>query len=204
MATDNSGTLERRRRGRRPGPSGTRQAILDAARARFAKDGYALTTIRGIAADAGVDAALVMQFFGSKDELFAAVMSITPHAVSRIASAFDGPVDSLGERLTRAYLEVWEGEPQDSEALLAALRRAIASEQAAAQLREFVQVRLMESISPQLGADPDMLARLALASSMLIGVIVGRRIVQIPSLANEEAEALIARLAPAVQVILTS
>jgi AcrR family transcriptional regulator len=204
MATDNGDTLERPRRGRRPGPSETRQAILDAARARFAKDGYALTTIRGIAADAGVDAALVMQFFGSKDELFAAVMSITPHAVSRIASAFGGPVDSLGERLTRAYLEVWEGEPQDSEALLAALRRAIASEQAAAQLREFVQARLMESISPQLGGDPDMLARLALASSMLIGVIVGRRIVQIPSLAREDADSLIARLAPAVQVILTS
>jgi AcrR family transcriptional regulator len=204
MATDNGGTLERPRRGRRPGPSGTRQAILDAARARFAKDGYALTTIRGIAADAGVDAALVMQFFGSKDELFAAVMSITPHAVSRIAGAFDGPVDSLGERLTRAYLDVWEGEAQDSEALLAALRRAFASEQAAAQLREFVQVRLMESISPQLGGDPDMLARLALASSMLIGVIVGRRVIQIPALASEEAEFLIARLAPAVQLILTS
>jgi hypothetical protein len=55
-----------------------------------------------------------------------------------------------------------------------------------------------------LGGDPDMLARLALASSMLIGVIVGRRIVQIPALASEEAESLIARLAPAVQVILTS
>ena len=204
MATDSGDTLERPRRGRRPGPNGTRQAILDAARARFAKDGYALTTIRGIAADAGVDAALVMRFFGSKDELFAAVMSITPHAVSRIAAAFDGPADSLGERLTRAYLEVWEGEPQDSEALLAALRRAVASEQAAAQLREFVQARLMKSISPQLADDPDMLTRLALASSMLIGVIVGRRIIQIPSLASEEAESLIARLAPAVQVILTS
>jgi AcrR family transcriptional regulator len=204
MVTDNGGgALARPRRGRRPGTSGTRQAILDAARARFAKDGYALTTIRGIAADAGVDAALVMQFFGSKDELFAAVMSITPHAVSRITGAFDGPVESLGERLTRAYLDVWEGEPEDSESLLAVLRRAVASEQAAAELREFVQVRLMESISRQLADDPDMLERLAVASSMLIGVIVGRRIIRIPSLASEEAEALIARLAPAVQVILT-
>ena len=50
MPTDNGGTLERPRRGRRPGPSGTRQAILDAARAHFAKDGYALATIRAIAA----------------------------------------------------------------------------------------------------------------------------------------------------------
>jgi AcrR family transcriptional regulator len=203
MVTDNGSAPARPRRGRRPGTSGSRQAILDAARARFAKDGYALTTIRGIAADAGVDAALVMQFFGSKDELFAAVMSITPHAVARVTSAFDGPVENLGERLTRAYLDVWEGEPEDSESLLAVLRRAVASEQAAAQLREFVQVRLMESISPQLADDPDMLERLAVASSMLIGVIVGRRIIQIPSLASESADALTARLAPAIQIILT-
>jgi AcrR family transcriptional regulator len=200
---DNRGAIARPRRGRRPGASETRQAILDAARARFAKDGYALTTIRGIAADAGVDASLVMQFFRSKDELFATVMSITPHAVSRITAAFDGPLDSLGERLTRAYLEVWEGEPEDSESLLAVLRRAVASEQAAAQLRDLVQVRLTASIGQRLADDPDMLARLAVASSMLIGVIVGRRIIAIPSLASEEAEALIARLAPAVQVILT-
>jgi AcrR family transcriptional regulator len=203
VTLDNGGATVRPRRGRRPGASETRQAILDAARARFAKDGYALTTIRGIAADAGVDASLVMQFFGSKDELFATVMSISPHAVSRITAAFDGSLDSLGERLTRAYLEVWEGEPEDSESLLAVLRRAVASEQAAAQLRDLVQVRLTASIGPRLADDPDMLARLAVASSMLIGVIVGRRIIAIPSLASEEAEALIARLAPAVQVILT-
>lgn len=62
MATDSDSAPPRPRRGRRPGVSGTRQAILDAARARFAKDGYT-PTIWGIAADAGVDAALVMQFW---------------------------------------------------------------------------------------------------------------------------------------------
>ena len=57
------------RRGRRPGTSSSRQAILDAARARFAEDGYAMTTIRKIATDAGVNPALIMQFFGSKEDL---------------------------------------------------------------------------------------------------------------------------------------
>ena len=65
------------RRGRRFGTSRTRQAILDAARAPFAEDGYEATTIRKIAADARVDVALVMQFYRSKDELFGAVMSIS-------------------------------------------------------------------------------------------------------------------------------
>src|SRR5579875_3984404 len=91
------------RRGRRPGTNTTRQAILDAARARFASDGFAATTIRGIAADAGVDASLVMQFFGSQNELFAAVMSISPGALSRFGTAFEGPDDYLGERVVRAF-----------------------------------------------------------------------------------------------------
>jgi AcrR family transcriptional regulator len=73
--------------------STTRQAILDAARTRFAQDGYASATIRKIAADAGVDTSLVIQFFGTKDDLFAAVMSISPEALSRITSAFEGPED---------------------------------------------------------------------------------------------------------------
>lgn len=96
MVTERDSTSQRPRRGRRPGASGTRQAILDAARARFSRDGYAAATIRKIAADAGVDATLVMHFFGSKDELFGAVMSITPNALSRIAGAFQGPEHSRG------------------------------------------------------------------------------------------------------------
>src|SRR5579875_3941700 len=135
------------RRGRRPGPSTTRQAILDAARARFASDGFAATTIRRVAADAGVDASLVMQFFRSKNELFAAVMSISPDALARFGTAFEGPDDYLGERVVRAFLGVREGAPEDSEPLMAMLRGAIVNEQARAQLKEFIQARLFEAIS---------------------------------------------------------
>jgi AcrR family transcriptional regulator len=60
--------------GRRPGESGTRQAILDAARAQFAAHGWDRATIRAIAREAGVDPALVLHFFGSKTFLFAAAM----------------------------------------------------------------------------------------------------------------------------------
>src|ERR1700761_8209820 len=116
------------RRGRRPGTSTTRQAILEAARARFASDGFAATTVRRIAADAGVNASLVMQFFRSKNELFAAVMSISPDALARFSTAFEGPDEHLGERVARAYLEAWEG--ADSEPLMAMLRGAIANQQA--------------------------------------------------------------------------
>lgn len=196
--------VERPRRGRRPGPSGaTRQTILDAARARFAADGYGGTTIRRVAADAGVDPALVMQYFGSKELLFGAVMSISPEAMAQLSDAFNGPQDSVGERLTRAYLALFEGEPRHSEPLLAMLRAAITREQAADQLREFIQARLVQDIRPEYRGDPDMLARVGIAASMLIGVIVARRVVRVPALSEQDTESLVARVAPAVQTVLT-
>ena len=198
----NSKTASVGRRGRRPGASTTRQAILDAARARFASDGFAATTIRRVAADAEVDASLVMQFFQSKNELFAAVMSISPNALSRLRTAFDGPADSLGERVVRAYLEVWEGAAQDSEPLMAMLRGAIVNDQARTQLREFIQARLLDSVG--LDTAEDAVLRAGLVSSMLVGLVVGRRIVGVPVLANADREKLVALVAPAVHSVLTS
>lgn len=191
------------RRGRRPGASTTRRAILDAARARFASDGFAATTIRRVAADAGVDASLVMQFFRSKNELFAAVMSISPEAMERFGTAFEGPEEHLGERVVRAYLAVWEGSPQDSEPLMAMLRGAIVNEQASAQLREFIQARLLDAIDSRSVNHGDAVLRAGLASSMLVGIVVGRRIVGVPVLANADTETLVALIAPAIQSVLT-
>lgn len=189
------------RRGRRPGFSTTRQAILDAARARFASDGFAATTIRGVAADAGVDAALVMQFFGSKNELFAAVMSISPEALERFNAVFEGPDDHLGERVVRGYLDVWEGASPDSEALMATLRGAVVNEQASEQLREFIEARLLDCAG---AAEDDAAAalRAGLAASMLVGIVVGRRIVGVPTLADADRETVVALVAPAIQSVL--
>jgi AcrR family transcriptional regulator len=189
------------RRGRRPGTSTTRQAILDAARALFARDGFTATTIRRVAADAGVDASLVIQFFRSKDELFAAVMSISPDALARFSTAFEGPDEHLGERVVRAYLDAWEG--TDSEPLMAMLRGAIANEQASAQLREFIQARLLDGVKSRAVGD-DAAVRAGLASSMLVGIVVGRRIVAVPTIANVDRETLVAIVAPAIQSVLTS
>jgi AcrR family transcriptional regulator len=189
------------RRGRRPGTSTTRQAILDAARARFASDGFTATTIRRVAADAGVDASLVIQFFRSKDELFAAVMSISPDALARFSTAFEGPDEHLGERVVRAYLDAWEG--TDSEPLMAMLRGAIANEQASAQLREFIQARLLDGVKSRAVGD-DAAVRAGLASSMLVGIVVGRRIVGVPTISNVDRETLVAIAAPAIQSVLAS
>lgn len=169
---------------------------------RFAANGFTGTTIRAIAADARVDAALVMQFFGSKDELFAAVMSISPDALARISTAFEGPVGSIGERLIRAHLAVWEGEGPDAHALRAMLRGAVANERADAELREFIESRLSEDLAKTSTDTADAAVRVALAASMLVGLVVGRQIVQVSVLAEEDAAGIVRRLGPALQAIL--
>ena len=183
------------------GPTATRNAILDAARVRFATDGFTNSTIRKIAADAGVDPSLVMQYFGSKDELFASVMDLGPNTMSRISDAFRGPNDSIGERVTRAFLEVWDGDPLISQPLQALLRAAIGNAQATAQLRGLIQKRVIDDLSSPL-RDGDMAIRIEIASSMLVGVVVGRQLVGIEALVEQDREALISYLAPSIQAIL--
>lgn len=188
------------RRGRRPGPSNTRQSVLEAARARFASDGFAGTTIRLVATDAGVDVAQVMQFFGSKEELFAAVMAVPASALERFNTLFEGPDEHIGERVVRAFLMAWEGVPEESEPLMATLRGAVVNEQARAQLRDFIQSRLQVGALERFGADAAL--RAGLASSLLVGMVVSRQIIGVPILLAAEPEQLIAIVAPAIQQIL--
>jgi AcrR family transcriptional regulator len=186
------------------GPTATRKVILDAARARFARDGFTSSTIRKIAGDAGVDASLVMQYFGSKDELFASVMNLGPNTMSRVSDAFEGPDASLGERVTRAFLEVWDGDPQVSEPLQALLRAAIGNAQATVQLRGLIQKRVIDDLSPRLRDSADMSTRIEIACSMLVGVVVGRQLVGIEALTRQDREVLVAYIAPSIQALLGS
>lgn len=188
------------RRGRRPGPNSTRHLVLEAARARFASDGFAGTTIRLVAADAGVDVAQVMQFFRSKDELFAAVMAIPATALERFDALYEGPDEHLGERVVRAFLTAWEGIPEESEPLMATLRGAFVNDQARDQLRAFIQSRLLGGAHEHL--EPEAKLRAGLASSLLVGLVVSRRVIGVPILVAADAEELVRIIGPAIQKIL--
>jgi AcrR family transcriptional regulator len=191
------------RRGRRAGSASTRQAVLDAARVRFASDGFAATTIRRVAADAGVDASQVMQFFGSKDDLFAAVRAIPASAIRRFDTAFEGPDEHLGERVVRAFLAAWEGTAEESEPLMAMLRGAIVNADASAQLRDFIQSRLLHGTAGRAGGSgPDAMLRVGLAAAMLVGIITSRRIIGVPVLVAADTEQIVATVAPAIQHVL--
>lgn len=191
-----------RRRGRPPGTESTRKTVLEAARRRFAADGFTATTIRAIAADANVDASQVMQFFRSKDELFAAVMSVPPTVLALFDTAFEGPDEHLGERVVRAYLQAWEGSPEESEPLMAMLRGAIVNENASTQLADFIQSRLVHGSCGRAAAESEAALRAGLASAMLVGLVTSRRIIGVPLLTGADTEVIVRIVAPVIQEIL--
>lgn len=156
--------------------------------------------MRLVAAGADVDLSQVMQFFRSKDELFAAVMNIPNSALKRMNMIFDGPNDDLGERAVRAFLQAWDGAPAESEPLMAMLRGAMVNEQAHQQLRDYIESRLLTGASERM--DSDVRLRGGMALSMRMGLVVSRQIIGVPVLSGADRDTLVAIVAPAIQQVL--
>lgn len=189
------------RSGRRPGESGTREAILAAARGAFAELGYDRATIRGIAAGAAVDPALVIHYFGSKDELFGAALEIPvePGLVLERAAAAD-PAE-IGATIARAFLEAWEP-PDNRQRLVAMVRSAMTNEVALGMVREYLGRRVFGPITQALGV-PDAELRANLVGSQFIGLAMMRYIARIEPLASASVDRLVAALGPTMQRYLT-
>jgi AcrR family transcriptional regulator len=191
--------------GRRGGDSGTREAILAAARARFGDLGYDRATIRGIAADAGVDAALVHHFYGTKDQLFAAAMRLPVNPKEVLAAALapgsHGQDQSLGEHLLRTVLGVWEV-AEIRATFLGLLRSAPTSEQAVVMLREFLAGAILGPLAEAAreashgAAGKDAGYRAALVASQVLGLGLTRYVLEIEPLAEASTADLIAAIAP--------
>jgi AcrR family transcriptional regulator len=187
----------RARPGRRPGASGTREAILLAARARFAEVGYDRATIRAIAVQAGVDPALVMHFFGSKQQLFLAAIELTINPAEAIPAMLEDGLDGLGERLARFYLGMWEG-AQTRDGVAGILRSAFSHEDAAALLRGFLGTEVFGRLAERLPGD-DAPLRVELAGAHLIGLAVARYVVKVEPLASAHPETVIGAVGPTIQ-----
>lgn len=190
-----------RRSGRRPGDSGTREAIRAAAGRQFAERGYDRTSLRSIAAEAEVDPALVAHFFGSKQKLFVEVVDFPFDPDEVVPVVFGGDRGDVGERVAHFLLSVLE-EPESRQRLVGLVRAAASEPEAARMVRELLSRRVLARIVETLGVD-DADLRASLVSSQVVGLLTARHIVGIEPLASLPAETIAAAIAPNLQRYLT-
>jgi AcrR family transcriptional regulator len=197
--------MARRRTGRRPGNQDTREAILAAARAAFAEHGFDGASVRSVATGAGVDPALVHHYFGTKEQLFLAVVRPPVDPAELVPKVLAGGVDGMGRRLAETFLSVWE-HPVSGPAFEALLRRAFASRVSATLVREFFAVQVIRRAMQGLATvvDPaEVPLRATLAASQLFGLAVIRYVLRFEPLASAPREQVAAAVAPNLQRYLT-
>lgn len=192
------------RRGRRPGSPDTRRAILDAARRSFADTGFGSTTIRAVAAEAGVDPALVHHFFGTKSDLFVAAMELPIDPRQVIAERVFGPAvgdpDGIGERLLRGFLSAWD-DPDLQPALVAMVRRAFEPGGDTLFRDGFLPAVLIPA-ARQLEIDRPEL-RMPIVGSQMMGIITMRYLLRVEPVASMSTDQLVATYAGVLQGYLT-
>ncbi|MDC8996886.1 TetR family transcriptional regulator [Mycobacterium marinum] len=198
METTNTG---RRRPGRPTGTSNTREHILTCARELFALNGLDRTSVRSVAAAAGVDAALVHHYYGTKQQLFAAAIQIPIDPTLVLEQIVETPVDELGLKLPSVLLPLWDSELGTG--LIATLRALMAGTESNLA-RSFLQ----EVVTSEVGSRVDSPTgtgriRAQFVASQLLGVVMARHIVKIEPFASLPADQVAQAIAPTLQRYLT-
>ncbi|AKJ13142.1 TetR family transcriptional regulator [Streptomyces incarnatus] len=174
----------------------TRTAILQAARERFAADGYERATIRAIARDARIDPSMVMRYYGSKESLFAAAVALD----LRLPDLTGVPRDEVGRTLVGHFLGLWE----ENEELTAVLRVGATNPAGAERMQGIFREQLLP-VARQVCPDPEQVpARAALCAAQLLGLALTRYVLRLPAARELTREELLAWLGPTVQRYLTA
>ena len=169
------------------------ERILAAARRMFAELGYDRTTIRAVASAAGVDAGLVMHYFGSKDLLFARAAEVPPD------EALTGTTDEVVEALLTSLGKRLTDEPTAS---LAVLRSMVTNADAADRYRAAGEPQLNQLTEAIPSPDADL--RASLLSAIIHGVIAERYLLRLTHLAEADPEQIIDLLRPCFQSLTTA
>lgn len=164
-----------------------KQRIVEVAREHF-KNGYEQATVRGIAADAGVDVAMVYYFFGK-------------HPLHQLATLLDGGREEIGSRLVRRFVERWD-EGDTFEPLLTVWRSAADQPLAKKLLYDTLAGPVAERVAAEFGVD-DAVLRVELVASHLMGLAFARYQLRIPPIASVSVDGLVAWIGPTVQRYLT-
>ncbi|GAA4736796.1 TetR/AcrR family transcriptional regulator [Phytohabitans rumicis] len=173
----------------------TRRRILETARRLFAEFGYERATIRAIAAAAEVDKSSILQYFGSKQELFrAAVHWHIP--IEEMTT--DDPVQTV-HNLMHGMLTSWAADPNSPMAVL--LRASMTSEEAAELLRHHITAEIVDPVAATLD-DPDAHLRAALSGAMMMGIAAQRYLLKMPYVADVDLDDILRLAGPAIRAVI--
>lgn len=172
-------TPDRKRPGRPPGPSDTRDRILSSARELFARNGIDNTSIRAIAADAGVDPALVHHYFGTKTELFAAAIHIPLDPMTIIGPLREVPIEKIGYVLPTLLLPIWDSDI--GKGFIATLRSMLGGSVAdVSMVRSFLQEVIAAEVGSRVDNPPGTgRVRVQFVASQLVGIVMARYILEL-------------------------
>lgn len=167
----------------------TKAVILAAARERFAKSGFERATIRAIAADANIDPSMVMRYFGSKDQLFAAAADFD----LQLPDLSDVDPAQLGPRLVNHFMNRWERD----EALIVLLRSSTTNAEAAQRMQDIFTGQLLPVIAKVNPKAPQR--RAGLIATQVLGLALCRYVLQLPPIVAMPRAETVAWLGPTVQ-----
>jgi AcrR family transcriptional regulator len=185
-----------KRTGRRPGASDTRDEIATAARILFAEVGYEQATFRRIATAAGVDPALVVHFFGSKEELFRDVVALPPTVADALERLAEGPRETVGRRVAEVVTSTLE-DPVARTTILARIRATTTHPYAAELVRETVTQDLAKLAAALTDDRPH--TRAVLAGAQIVGLTFARYVLRAEPLASMSPEEITDHMAPVFQ-----
>jgi AcrR family transcriptional regulator len=191
----------RARSGRRPGESGTREAIRVAASRQFSELGYDRASVRSIAKEAGVDPGLVTHFYGSKQELFTQAVDLPVDPATVMPHLLGGDPDGVGRRVAEFFVGLLETE-EGRRRIIGLVRSAASEPEAARIMRERITREVLTPIAEGVGADRPEL-RASFVGSQFVGLVMARYIVGVEPLASVDAETVIDVIAPILQRLLT-
>jgi AcrR family transcriptional regulator len=167
----------------------TTAVILAAAKQRFAEAGFERATIRAIAADANIDPAMVMRYFGSKDQLFAAAADFD----LQLPDFSSAESDQMGAQLVTYFMDRWERD----EALVVLLRSSTTNAEAAQRMQEIFAGQLLPAIAK---INPDDAPRRAgLIATQVLGLALCRYVLRLPPVVALSHDEVVAWLGPTVQ-----
>jgi AcrR family transcriptional regulator len=176
-------------RGRRRGNPDTRSQILDVARRRFLDEGYRAFTLRAIAAEAGVDFALIGYYFGSKKGLLNAVLDLAPNPAAIVDLVIQGDLATFPGRALRAVLALWD-DPETGAPMRALIAGAAHDAAFAALVKETIEQAVIDKIADRIGGKAAR-KRAAAFYAQIAGLIGTRYILCLEPIASMSSDDVI-------------